>query len=118
MLELIKEDGSGKVVDLAKIFKVTEATVRQDLEKLEKEGLLSRDHGGAYLKNIEDQVRTFSLANQGNIDKKELIAKKCIEFIEKGDSIILDSGSTTTEMASITYQPCIGKPPVFGNFLI
>ena len=99
MLELIKEDGSGKVVDLAKIFKVTEATVRQDLEKLEKEGLLSRDHGGAYLKNIEDQVRTFSLANQGNIDKKELIAKKCIEFIEKGDSIILDSGSTTTEIA-------------------
>ena len=39
ILELLKEDGSAKVLDLAKIFKVTEVTIRQDLEKLDKEGL-------------------------------------------------------------------------------
>jgi DeoR/GlpR family transcriptional regulator of sugar metabolism len=99
ILELLKEDGSAKVISLAKLFKVTEVTIRQDLDKLEKEGLLVKEHGGAYLKNVEDQVRTVSLANQEHIDKKELIAAKCLEYIENGDSIILDSGSTTTEIA-------------------
>ncbi|SMC87258.1 DeoR/GlpR family DNA-binding transcription regulator [Pedobacter nyackensis] len=99
ILELLKEDGSAKVVVLAKLFKVTEVTVRQDLEKLEKEGLILREHGGAFLKNMENQVRTFSLSHQDNLDKKELIANKCLEFIFPGDTIILDSGSTTTEIA-------------------
>lgn len=99
ILELLQEDGSAKVIDLAKIFKVTEVTVRQDLEKLEKDGLLVREHGGAFLKNVKDQVSSFSLAHQDNMDKKELIAQKCLEFIAAGDTIILDSGSTTTEIA-------------------
>lgn len=99
ILDLLKEDGSAKVASLAKLFKVTEVTIRQDLEKLEQEGLVIREHGGVYLKSVEDQVRAFSLAKQENLDKKELIAKKCLEFIEPGDSIILDSGSTATEIA-------------------
>ncbi|RRB04809.1 DeoR/GlpR family DNA-binding transcription regulator [Larkinella rosea] len=99
ILELLKEDGSAKVIDLAKLFKVTEVTIRQDLEKLEKDGLVTKEHGGAFLKNVENQVRTFSLGNQENIDKKERIAAKCLEYIESGDTIILDSGSTTTEIA-------------------
>ncbi len=99
IFELIQEDGSAKVINLAKIFKVTEVTIRQDLEKLEKDGLVIKEHGGAFLKDIKDQVKSFSLGHKENIDKKELIAKKCIEFIENGDTIILDSGSTTTEIA-------------------
>jgi DeoR/GlpR family transcriptional regulator of sugar metabolism len=99
ILELLQEDGSAKVIDLAKIFKVTEVTIRQDLEKLEKDKLVVREHGGAFLKNIADQVRGVSLAHQENIDKKERIAAKCLEYIENGDTIILDSGSTTTEIA-------------------
>lgn len=99
ILELIIEDGSAKVIDLAKIFKVTEVTIRQDLEKLAKSGSLIKEHGGAYLKDVEKQVRTISLAHQENIEKKAMIAKKCLEFIESGDTIILDSGSTTTEIA-------------------
>jgi DeoR/GlpR family transcriptional regulator of sugar metabolism len=97
--ELLLEDGTAKVLDLARLFKVTEVTIRQDLEKLENDGLIIREHGGAYLKNIKDQVQTFSLTYQENMDKKELIAAKCVEFIESGDTIILDSGSTTTEVA-------------------
>lgn len=99
ILELLKEDGSAKVIDLAKLFKVTEVTIRQDLERMERDGLLVREHGGAYLKNIEAQVKSFELSHQENLDKKERIAAKCLEFIESGDSIILDSGSTTTEIA-------------------
>ena len=59
ILELLQEDGSAKVLDLAKLFKVTEVTIRQDLEKLEKEDLIIREHGGAYLKNVKDQVGLF-----------------------------------------------------------
>jgi DeoR/GlpR family transcriptional regulator of sugar metabolism len=99
IMELLLEDGSAKVLNLAKLFKVTEVTIRQDLEKLEKDGLIIREHGGAYLKNIKDQVQTFSITHQDNLDKKGLIADKCLEFIEPGDTIILDSGSTTTEIA-------------------
>ena len=61
--------------------------------------LIIREHGGAYLKIFRNQVQTVSLAHQENLDKKELIAKKCLEFIDSGDTIILDSGSTTTEIA-------------------
>lgn len=99
IVELIKEDGSAKVLDLSKLFAVTEVTIRQDLEKLEKDELIIRTHGGAYLKNINDQVQTLSISHQEHLDKKACIAEKCLEFIESGDTIILDSGSTTTEIA-------------------
>jgi len=99
IMKLLKEDGSAKVGDLAKIFKVSEVTIRQDLEKLESEDLIIREHGGAFLKNVEEQVRSLSLMNKENLDKKELIGKKAAEFIDNGDVIILDSGSTTTEIA-------------------
>ena len=99
IIKLLREDGSAKVIDLAKLFKVSEVTIRQDLEKLEAEDLIIREHGGAFLKNVEDQVQSFSLMNTENMDKKELIGKKAAELIENGDVIILDSGSTTTEIA-------------------
>ena len=69
ILELLREDGSAKVIELSKIFKVSEVTIRQDLEKLEKDGLVIREHGGAFLKEVESQVRSFALLNQANMDK-------------------------------------------------
>jgi DeoR/GlpR family transcriptional regulator of sugar metabolism len=99
IFELLREDGSAKVIKLAKIFKVSEVTIRQDLEKLELEGFILREHGGAFLKNVEDNVKSFTILNQDNLEKKKIIGKKAAELIEAGDSIILDSGSTTTEIA-------------------
>lgn len=99
ILELLREDGSAKVIKLAKIFKVSEVTVRQDLEKLEKDGFIQREHGGAFLKNVEDSVKSFIPLNKDNLDKKEIIGKMAADLIETGDIIILDSGSTTTEIA-------------------
>lgn len=101
ILELIKEDGHAKVVQLSSIFKVTEVTIRQDLEKLEKEGHIKREHGGAFLKNIESNVRNITLRNQDNLPEKGAIAARAFEFIIDGDTIILDSGSTTTEIAKL-----------------
>ena len=45
ILELIREDGHAKVQELSRLFKVTEVTIRQDLEKLEEQGLIKREHG-------------------------------------------------------------------------
>jgi DeoR/GlpR family transcriptional regulator of sugar metabolism len=99
ILEMIKEDGHAKVLQLSKIFKVTEVTIRQDLEKLEKDGYVEREHGGAFLKNVGFLVKNISLLNQDNLSAKASIALKAIEYINDGDTIILDSGSTTTEIA-------------------
>lgn len=99
ILKLLKEDGSAKVINLAKIFKVSEVTVRQDLEKLEADDLIIREHGGAYLKSIENQETSLTLMNRDNLEKKVLIGSKAAELIDNGDVIILDSGSTTTEVA-------------------
>lgn len=99
ILDLLREDGSAKVIKLAKIFRVSEVTIRQDLEKLEKENLIIREHGGAYLKSIEDSVRSFTLINQDNMDQKAVIGRCAAQYIFNGDTVILDSGSTTTEIA-------------------
>ena len=101
ILDLIKEDGHATVLQLSKIFKVTEVTIRQDLEKLEKEGFIEREHGGAYLKNIGLNVKNIVLQNQDHLPEKAAIARKAIEYINDGDIIILDSGSTTTEIAKL-----------------
>lgn len=101
ILELIREDGYAKVQDLSRIFKVTEVTIRQDLERLDKEGLVKRDHGGAMLVDIDAGVKNITLQNQKNMSEKMAIAIKAISFVENGDIIILDSGSTTTEIAKL-----------------
>jgi glycerol kinase len=64
ILDILPENGFAKAINPVKLFKVNEVIIRRDLEKLEKEGLLLRERGGAYLKNIEDQVRSFSLSNK------------------------------------------------------
>ncbi|NDV83871.1 DeoR/GlpR family DNA-binding transcription regulator [Bacteroides sp. 51] len=101
ILELIREDGHAKVLDLSRIFKVTEVTIRQDLERLEKEGVIKREHGGAILTNMDAGVKNITLQNQKNMPEKMAIARKAVSFIENGDTIILDSGSTTTEIAKL-----------------
>ena len=56
-LKLIREDGHAKVLDLSRIFEVTEVTIRHDLEQLEKKGFITRKHGGAYHKDMDLSVR-------------------------------------------------------------
>lgn len=101
ILDMIREDGHAKVLELSKIFKVSEVTIRQDLEKLEADGFVKREHGGAYLKDIGLNVKNIALQKQENLSQKAAIAKKSLEMINDGDTIILDSGSTTTEIAKL-----------------
>ena len=101
ILNLIREDGHAKVQDLSKIFKVTDVTIRQDLEVLENMGYIQREHGGAFLKDVGSFAKTGQLLNQSHIEEKREISLKVLELINEEDSIILDSGSTTTEIAKL-----------------
>lgn len=101
IMEFIREDGQAKVQDLSRLFKVTEVTIRQDLEKLEQQGLITREHGGAILSNAGLNVKDFTLLNQKNMEAKKAIAREAIKLIHDGETIILDSGSTTTELAKL-----------------
>jgi DeoR/GlpR family transcriptional regulator of sugar metabolism len=104
ILDLLREEGSVRVSQLAQMFNVSEPTIRQDLKQLEKDGAITREHGGAFLKDIPHQVRTLSLQHTENMDKKAAIGKRAAELIDNGDSIILDSGTTVTEIAKHLYE--------------
>lgn len=99
LYELIREEGSARVSTLSETFSVSEPTIRSDLERLESEGLVVRDHGGAYLRDVGLLVRSHTLHHTENADKKRLIGKKAAEFVRDNDSLILDSGTTVTELA-------------------
>lgn len=95
ILNMIQEDGSVQVEELAKELDVSPMTIRRDLEKLQKEGLIERCHGGAVSKT-EVAYADKSVKNHG---QKERIAEKCAEFIREGTTVYFDAGTTTYEIA-------------------
>lgn len=100
IMELLDEQGAVKVSELSAMFQVTEKTIREDLEKLDEKGLLTRIHGGAVrLDNGEENVYPPVYPNCRLLQDKVAIAERALSFIESGDIIALDSGSTTLEMA-------------------
>ncbi len=74
---------------------------RRWLEILENMGYIHREHGGAFLKDIGNSVKSGQVFNQTHLEEKIEIANKAIPIIKEGDSIIPDSGSTTTEIAKL-----------------
>lgn len=99
ILEWLQEEGSARVRDLSEALGVSEATIRQDLERLETEGHIVREHGGAYLASVPQQVRSMDLHHMVNMPAKRRIGMAAAALIGHGETIILDSGSTTTEVA-------------------
>lgn len=100
ILGWLQEEGSARVRDLAQAFGVSEATIRQDLERLDGDGHITREHGGAYLRSLPSQVQSLSLQHHGNMESKRKIGRAAAAIVSDGDTIILDSGSTTTEVAA------------------
>lgn len=99
ILDWLQEEGSARVRDLRAAFGVSEATIRQDLEKLEADGHINRQHGGAFLRAVPKLVQTLSPQHMENIDKKRKIGLKAASLVGADETIILDAGSTTTEIA-------------------
>lgn len=103
ILEMLKMKASLKVSDLSNIFNVSQTTIRRDLMELENKKLLTRTHGGAVKANelnVEQNYEaSFVEKTIEKHDKKIEIGKKAASMINDGDNIILDSGTTTLEIA-------------------
>ncbi|WP_226667884.1 DeoR/GlpR family DNA-binding transcription regulator [Metabacillus litoralis] len=99
IVDVVNEKLSVRVTELSKIFKVTEETIRRDLEKLEKENLLRRSHGGAV--SIQDEQTEVSYTEREitNAAQKRAIAIEAVKLIESGDQIVLDASTTAWYMA-------------------
>ncbi|MGM0933134.1 MAG: DeoR/GlpR family DNA-binding transcription regulator [Bacteroidota bacterium] len=98
ILEILDEFNKVNVTDLSNELKVSEVTIRNDLDKLEQSKLLVRAHGGAFKTN--NLALAVSEKKSINRDLKKQIGKKAVSLIQENDSIILDSGTTTFEISS------------------
>lgn len=99
ILEWLQEEGSARVRDLSAAFAVSEATIRQDLEKLEADGYITREHGGAFLKSVPQQVESLTLHHIENMDRKRKIGRAAAALVADNETIVIDSGTTTTQFA-------------------
>jgi DeoR family transcriptional regulator of aga operon len=95
----INEHGSATVNELAREFGVSTVTLRSDLQALELSGALERSHGGALPVAVTEAPLSVKLARYH--DEKVRIAKVAAAMIRDGETIILDSGSTTFEIARL-----------------
>ena len=104
ILEFIGEHRKATVVELCGRFKVSSATIRNDLRDLETAGLLIRTHGGAMVKTKTGLEPDMSLRKVQNLEEKRRIAEAALGLVEDGDTIMLDTGTTTYELARLLGQ--------------
>lgn len=90
----LKERQSVRIGDLTKIFNVTRETVRRDIYELEKQGIVKKVHGGAVLNKASAET-PYSLRSVSRTGQKEAIARKAADFVEDGDTLYIDLGTTT-----------------------
>jgi DeoR family transcriptional regulator of aga operon len=100
ILEIINREGRGLVKNLALQVQTSQVTIRKDLEILHAQGLVQRAHGGAL------SVEAGALFDPSLREKerqhrreKERIAEAAVALVKEGESVILDSGTTTTAVA-------------------
>ena len=102
------------IEELCEKFQVSKNTVRRDLDALCKKGAVRKIYGGAASNHTKDTV-PFEERNVKNTELKERIGRKAAEFINDGDSIFIDSGTTLTMMY---YQiPRMKNLTIFTNNL-
>ena len=80
--------------DLSEQLKVSEDTVRRDLQQLDKEGKLNKVHGGALSKSFQVSINT----DVYSVTEKRIIAQKAAQLIKDGMFIILGGGTTVREL--------------------
>ena len=99
ILELLAEHGKVGVGELSRLFKTSEVTIRSDLKDLHRQGLLRRAHGGAVKVETVSVDPSLQVKAEQHADEKRRIGAAAAALVKDGDSIILDSGTTTQQIA-------------------
>ena len=100
--DYIEQRGNAKISDLAQELGVSESTVRRDLDTLVREGLIQRSHGGAtWIRHSSSYEHVYSEKMLIRGDEKKRIGAFCAEMVRDGDTLFLDSGTTTFQLAKL-----------------
>lgn len=106
LLELIRQWRFASLPHLATELQVSESTVRRDVELLEEQGAVRRIHGGVLYSGRSPNLPHFEASQPAHWEEKKAIARRAVELIEPGDTVILDGGSTTYEVGRLL----VGRP--------
>ncbi len=106
LLEFVRLRRFASLPELAEQLQVSESTIRRDVEHLERRGSARRIHGGVLYAGSSPKMPHFDARQAARWAQKRAIAEKAIELIEDGDTILLDGGSTTYEVARLL----VGRP--------
>ena len=101
LLELVRQRGFAPLSDLAETLEVSESTIRRDLDVLEESGSARRTHGGVFYTGPSPQLPHFDRRQAEQLEQKRWIAQEAAGLIEEGDTVLLDGGSTTYELARL-----------------
>lgn len=99
ILHIVRSEGRVRVNDLVNRFSTSAVTIRNDLNELHQRGVVLRSHGGAVL---PDRILRESPVNErlkAHAEEKQRIGVMAATLINDGETIILDSGTTTLEIA-------------------
>lgn len=106
LLEMVRGRGFVSLPELASELAVSESTVRRDLGQLEESGVAKRTHGGVYYTGPSPGLFQFEQRQAVEWEKKQAIARRAVELIGDGDTLLLDGGSTAYEVARLL----VGRP--------
>lgn len=106
LLELIRQRGFATLPDLTGALRVSESTVRRDLDYLEETGVTKRTHGGVVYTGPSPKLAHFDQRQALQLDKKRAIARAASQLIEDNDTVLMDGGSTTYELGRLL----VGRP--------
>lgn len=108
IVQLLNQRGGARTNELAKELGVSAATVRRDLEELAARGSIDRTHGGAVsLRSGTDKEAPHAVKAQRMRAEKKRIARRALDFVPDGATVVLDSGTTVLELAR-----CLAGRPV------
>jgi DeoR family transcriptional regulator, glycerol-3-phosphate regulon repressor len=98
ILAHIRNQGAATVTELAHSLNVSEETIRRDAKLLEQKGEVLKLHGALALPHLAGEA-PFERRLREHADAKRAIAKRAVQFVEDGDSIMIDTGTTTSIFA-------------------
>jgi DeoR/GlpR family transcriptional regulator of sugar metabolism len=100
IVDLVNRKNAVTVDEICERFHISQSTVSRDLQRLNQAGKLLKTHGGAISNSTGLSTEpSFTYRKKQFMEEKQRIAKKAVEYIQPGETIILDSGTTTFWMA-------------------